>query len=45
MNMRLIGAQKISDLNPAMVDISALKYPSVGGTGYAVNCEFELVCG
>lgn len=38
MNMRLIGAQKISDLNPAMVDTSALKFPSVGGTGYTANC-------
>lgn len=43
MNMRLIGAQKMSDLNPAMVDTSALKSPAVGGTGYAVNCECVII--
>lgn len=39
MNMRLIGAPTLTDVNPSMVDTSALRYPSVGATMYSTNYE------
>lgn len=39
MNMRLIGAPTLTDVVPSMVDISALKVPTVGNTMFGVNYE------
>jgi len=39
MNMRLIGAPTLADVNPSMVDTRALTFPSPGPTMYATNYE------